>query len=809
MTSPPTKRTVRLQSLLDGNRRPAPMQMETSHMLHEDDDTMESIEDLSMLDSNICALEDSSPPKADVQALNKTMALKDILTGLPVPVHTRAREADKITLENKVNDKRLNSSSSGSKVALKQLLSGKASRDRKKKEDICTSDDLDLEEIQVIELGNRAKSRETHERIIKSLSNTKKTSLKSLFSNFSKPVTNGNALNLTDISEPVSGAPISRYHEISTLSEIPAPLPKRQLYDASENRIKYRPLTLRKKVVQERFQLSFKAVDYSFLKQKSQNFDEKCEQCHIFIKRDNSSALLWDKEFQPTTITDVLLADNCKQAAVSWMDKAFDKLRKNTSRNKLLKRKAEDDYLDGFVVDDEFDDSVDQMEEFVPLMILHGAQVGKNTLLNTIVKSHNGQIFEVNTSSNRSKKDILESVQDFSTTHFVKNKGSKGIILFDDVDILFRERDKLFWSAVERILATSRRPVVLTCRDISFLPMNIIQVAREENSIFYCGAVENEQVIEYLQECCRRKNVKMPTTLLKSLVNTNHGDVRKCLMDLQWISFGSHYPYVAEDSKKQFSPSLHAYEINSDMLSNIDIMKKNMAWKSSINQDTDATIYCPFTSREFTALSDEERLSYDYIVDPKIYLPDSLKRPLLPYELNISSYLQQQFPDLHGEVQFNKEQFLIEITDEVMKYLESRVAGNVGGLGRNINSDQYTTVRMTRNSRRVREIMDRLTTVDNSDRAEALDAVINSISSVSKIDLCQEINPMVMEIAKHDRMIKSKNKIIYEKAMDGIDPTKAKEVIKQLLVEHAFFPIWFKRDPRELLQIWENQNRSE
>ena len=41
-------------------------------------------------------------------------------------------------------------------------------------------------------------------------------------------------------------------------------------------------------------------------------------------------------------------------------------------------------------------------------------------------------------------------------------KGRKGLICFEEVDVLYEE-DKSFWSGVNNLVEKSRRPVILTC----------------------------------------------------------------------------------------------------------------------------------------------------------------------------------------------------------------------------------------------------------------------------------------------------------------------------------------------------------
>ena len=111
------------------------------------------------------------------------------------------------------------------------------------------------------------------------------------------------------------------------------------------------------------------------------------------------------------------------------------------------------------------------LREFMPLMIIHGNAIGKKTLVQTIMKEIAGddnsyQIFEVNANMNRSRRDLFETLLDFTTTHYVKDsskrKSDYGLVLFNDVDVLFKEHDKGFWSMINKLCEFSRRPLVLS-----------------------------------------------------------------------------------------------------------------------------------------------------------------------------------------------------------------------------------------------------------------------------------------------------------------------------------------------------------
>lgn len=625
----------------------------------------------------------------------------------------------------------------------------------------------------------------------------KKTSLKDLFSNFKQAdVKIGkNPSGPIDIDEQYKS--LKRFHDISKLKALEAPLPSRQLID-SGNDIEYKALELRKRTsCLEEPKMQFDPEEYRSLNVKSK-LTESPSISMPTAGVDGDS--LWCEMVKPRSVARVMLEPALKDRVYAWISNAFDKLKKNTDRSRLLKRQFTDvdNELDGFIVDNEEGESDAAAIEFVPLMILYGDAVGKNTLIEAIMHTIDGQIYEVNVSSNRAKKDILDTLMEFSTTHYVKGQGSKGIILLDDVDIIFREHDKFFWQAVEKLLAQSRRPVVITCTNLELVPSNLVQLAQYEDALFHARKISHGTVTRYLELCCPRLGIQANRQILEELVKSNKKDLRRCLMDLQFYCLPPG-KFTLEQSAGEKDLSNLAFEdavFYADILSSSNVISCNTHWRSSILQDKDPTLMSYESRTLLNKLSDDQdRLRFDYMVDNRIHLVDNSRCPLLPFELDIGSILEKHL------LAYYKGPESTQPLQSIRFYRMRRAA--VAFLSTRISKKDFSSnnnARKTRNSRKVREILERIQgdhIVKTIDEDTDFNLSLNSKSKISEL-----INPYVLKMAQSDANVKESNRRLFLRAIDGVPIDQQAEVLSHLAQNKMFKPFFFEANSKLVIESW-------
>ena len=225
-----------------------------------------------------------------------------------------------------------------------------------------------------------------------------------------------------------------------------------------------------------------------------------------------------------------------------------------------------------------------------------------------------GQIFEINCSMNRAKKDISEILNDFATTKYVKDTQSRGIILFDDVDVLLTESDKFFWNSVHSTLVISRRPVVITCRDYRFIPSNLLEVAELQNSIFNIKPASKKKVTQYITNCLDQKGIDIEKNVLQHILDRNCYDIRRSLLNLQWLCTKPGVIRIPDKAKTQAIDTIEDALTKLNFDSSCDIIETAITGKSSIIDDLDLSLN--YAKHQFEEQSEGNRdvpVSYTHL----------------------------------------------------------------------------------------------------------------------------------------------------------------------------------------------------
>lgn len=289
------------------------------------------------------------------------------------------------------------------------------------------------------------------------------------------------------------------------------------------------------------------------------------------------------------------------------------------------RRKRLDDFIvysdDDFVVDSDSDDGVDctpsgfrgitrktvvkstdlsekDASKIANTLILSGPHgCGKTAAVYAVAKELDFEVFEINSSSRRSGKDVLEKIGDMTRNHLVQQHQSyssdkagddqedataeevksgkqatmnaffqpkttaakpkqptkppptsapkevkkdsgkaqrQSLILLEEVDILYEE-DKQFWTTIVTLIAQAKRPFVMTCNDETLLPLHALKL----HGIFRLSPPPTELAVDRLLLVAANEGHALTRQAVASLYESRGHDLRAATTDLQyWCQIG-------------------------------------------------------------------------------------------------------------------------------------------------------------------------------------------------------------------------------------------------------------------------------
>ena len=182
--------------------------------------------------------------------------------------------------------------------------------------------------------------------------------------------------------------------------------------------------------------------------------------------------------------------------------------------------------------------------------------IGKTSAALALANDYGWPVIELNASDVRSASKIESIIVPSATNEtfssdgrFLPSKrGGRKLILFDEADNLYessgREKtdneytDKGGKRAIIEAIKVSKQPIILIVNDHYSLTKGSGSLLKEYclNIKFY-GAPSN-QIIDFLKDICRRENINVHPSVIKTIAEKNDGDIRSALNDLQAICIG-------------------------------------------------------------------------------------------------------------------------------------------------------------------------------------------------------------------------------------------------------------------------------
>lgn len=343
-------------------------------------------------------------------------------------------------------------------------------------------------------------------------------------------------------------------------------------------------------------------------------------------------SVCWPQKYQPMSAVEILQYGKEAFLLRDWLQalkvQSVDTGEAKVKPAKPPKKKRKKNKLDSFIVDsdeeaDDMDEVSDPEEDWSPdrrgvkktviragdslardsktsttrltnTVVISGPHgCGKTSAVYAIAKELDFEVFEINSGSRRSGKDVLEKIGDMTRNHLVqhhqvdvsatanneeevaediksgkqatmntffkaqvtpqpvkkKKPGDKkavapvrpepkklpsksqkqSLILLDEVDILYEE-DKQFWNTVISLIAQSKRPFIMTCNDENLVPLQTLTL----HGIFRFSAPPADLAVDRLLMIAACEGHALRRNAIEALFDARQQDLRACLMDLNY-----------------------------------------------------------------------------------------------------------------------------------------------------------------------------------------------------------------------------------------------------------------------------------
>lgn len=306
-----------------------------------------------------------------------------------------------------------------------------------------------------------------------------------------------------------------------------------------------------------------------------------------FDRAESSGPYPWTQQYGPTMWEEVL--QSTSHILFEWLSclvihnvkQGLDPKQPKLPIKRRKRPKRRNDEFADFIDFEDDDQATIKTKNAILLVGPNGC--GKTASVFAVAKQLGFEVFEIHPGMRRSQKDIFEKVGDMTQNHMVqrgqnssrdssvlpevdptssqeegsqpsltsflapphkkgllapsrsatpqpsKQTQKQSLILIEEVDHVF-EDDRGFWSGIQALIQNSKRPVVLTCNDVSSVPLDELDLF---DTLIYT-APPTDIVVEYLCYIAAAEGHIIEPKAIYSLYESKGQDLRATMTELQF-----------------------------------------------------------------------------------------------------------------------------------------------------------------------------------------------------------------------------------------------------------------------------------
>ena len=182
----------------------------------------------------------------------------------------------------------------------------------------------------------------------------------------------------------------------------------------------------------------------------------------------------------------------------------------------------------------------------IKALILNGAAgTGKTSLVFSLAKEHDLELFELNASDLRNRAKLEEILKPSLQQQSLFKKGK--LILIDEADgITASDRGGL--SELLILIDKTQFPIIITANDIWQRKFNLL---RKKCQLINVKEVKSEIILKIIDNVLEKENKKINQKVKKLIAKKSRGDVRAALNDLQTVFGLGEDIYVSKEFERE------------------------------------------------------------------------------------------------------------------------------------------------------------------------------------------------------------------------------------------------------------------